>query len=213
MFYLFANFLRLFTAVHSAGCLIQTTQDPFDQGFTNKGSPPTKCAFRHAPTGARLIRPYKNHSTEFRPYDRHRAAGSISVARSNARSCAPIIAMATATPRPRCPPRGAANLSLHASLKFIKAMRPTGEASNPYLAMSFAVFAQSAVRHPPSFIGFAAPPRRASGSGVRGSAAVTGRFRGWKLVVSGSQSKRFFRRLTSPANPVRAQCGTHITPI
>ncbi len=50
-----------------------------------------------------------------------------------------LFAMATATPKPRSQPAAlpTSRYTHHSSV--IKAMRPTGEASNPYLAMSFAV--------------------------------------------------------------------------
>ena len=103
-------------------------------------------------------------------------------------------------------PRRCQPLVTRISLCF-KATRPTGEASKPVLAISFAVFFSTGCSLSADIqIGFAALPRRASRSGHRASATVTGRFRGRKLVVSASHSKRFFHVLTSPALFDRSQC-------
>ena len=81
----------------------------------------------------------------------------------------------------------------------LKTMRLTDEASNPLLAISGSRFGSSGSSISAILSTFAAPPHRASWLRVCGSAAVTGRFRDWKLVGSGPYSKCFFRGFSSLA--------------
>jgi|SRR5450759_2952870 hypothetical protein len=98
------------------------------------------------------------------PYESHCAAG---LAVSCPRECSNVCdlyrdsysnPMAAVLPR-RCQP-----LVTRIAQGLKKMMRPTGEASKPVLAISFAVL--FGFRHRPFVIGLAAPPHRASGSGV-----------------------------------------------
>ena len=132
---------------------------------------------------------------------------SAPMAISVAASCAPAIAMTTATPKPWSLPV-ALPTPRHAHIFVSKRCAQSVKHPNlSVLAISYAVFSSTGCSLSADIqIGFAAPPRRASRSGHRGSATVTGRFRGWKLVCSASHSKRFFQVLTSPALFARTQC-------
>ncbi len=62
----------------------------------------------------------------------------LSAAPAKVRTCAPIIAMATATPRPRSKSAALPTFRYTHLSSCLKAMRLTGEASNPFLAISAA---------------------------------------------------------------------------
>ena len=126
--------------------------------------------------------------------------------------------MASATPKASPHPaarscRGAINLLSRSSLIVQTAMRPTGEVVRPVI-VGFDVLSSNSINCrsrftvdydlfglPSSFNRlnrlrvlrrFFALPAEPMAQGLRSCATVAGRFRNWKLVVSGPLSKRFF---------------------
>ena len=131
--------------------------------------------------------PADGHLKSASPYEFHCAAGpGISCPRQCRNVCTPYFdsssnPMAAVLPR-RCQPLVTRISSSDIKLRCAQLVKH----QNPYLAISIAVFFGSFV------IGSAPPPHRAPW--LRGFVALhpSGRFRNWKLVVSGRHSKRFF---------------------